>query len=153
MLPFLVEGDSLAVQMEPALIRHAFAYDAKPQRIVEVGVNRIIARRDRPDRPVLVSLGTADYLFGTSSPVKIAHDARRLLRHHRCVVWKLIRSERWPWGDRGDGGEALNRGLRRVTRLHLVEAVKPDAGDGLHYTATTATIQAQRMRRVAEREC
>jgi hypothetical protein len=144
----IVEGDSLAVQMRPFLAP-AHAYDAKPGRPLRTGVDRLLARDDLDGRTVLVSLGTADYLFGLSTPADMAHEARRLLRRAGCVVWKRIRAERGPWGDTGDGGAALNAGLERVKRLRLVDAVQPDAGDGLHFTPTAAAEQARRMERAA----
>lgn len=156
MLAAVVEGDSLAAAMRPALTEslRIRAYDAEPGRLADVGVTRLLARHDLAGRPVIVSLGTADHMLGSAATaVSIAHDARRLLREADCVVWAAIRVEREAWGDTGDQAAALNRGLRRVTRLHVVKPVRPDAGDGIHYTPVAAQAMAGRVAHVVRHEC
>jgi hypothetical protein len=150
----LVEGDSLAVQMHDELrqLVRVRDYDAQGGRLTVDGVDRLLARDDLADRPVLVSLGTADgWLDSGLTPAGLAHQARRLLRRADCVVWaKLqIKAPRSP--AEIERVDALNAGLRAVTRLHLVDAVEPDGADGAHLTPAAAAKRARRYARAARR--
>jgi hypothetical protein len=153
--PVVLEGDSLAWQMRPVLERHLpiAVADVESARPTAVGVARLVALRHRVSgRPILVSLGTVDALQaaagveGAADAKAMAHQARRVLRLSECVVWGLVRI------DYGDGGAAVNRGLRRVKRLHLVRAVKPSR-DGAHPTRAGTRRLARRFARTARREC
>lgn len=149
--PVIVEGDSIAYEMQPAFrqIAPVLGYDARGMRTTATGVNRLLARRDIRGRIVIVSLGTNDYLAKTG--VDIARYAHKLVkRGTRCVVWREVRVDA-PNRLDGDGGAALNRRLRSVKGVHLVAAVRPDAGDGVHYLPDAAALQAKRLTRAAQR--
>lgn len=161
MLAVIVEGDSLAVQMQAPLEARAPVrwYDALPGRNTHDGVVRLLARKDLRGRPVLVSLGTNDTGWYPGSTPRTASEmqrsARRVLKEGACVVWGLVRIDR-STVDQANVS-AVNRGLRQAAaengRLHLVKALRPDSPDGVHFTEAGARDRAKEFLRVARREC
>jgi lysophospholipase L1-like esterase len=156
--PVIVEGDSLAWQMRPAVeyrihVRH---YEAIIGLGARLGIDRVLARHVA-GRIVLVSLGTNDALYPRLrhlSSRMIARNARRLVRVARCVVWSRVRIAR-PGYKRET--RIANAGLERVARahprLHLIRPPPPDSGDGVHFSERGARILGSRFARAAVREC
>ena len=137
MLPTVVQGDSLAVGMRAALERQVpvAAYDAKIGRGTAEGV-RLLAKRNLRHKIVLVSLGTND--LGRSAGW-MERQVRAVARKHpRCVVWGEVRVE----GTTAD--RRLNSGIRRVSGVRLVRAVRPAGGDGIHLTVKGYALRAKR---------
>lgn len=153
MFAVAVEGDSLAVQMRPGLEARlrVSPYDAVGGQLIHAGVSRVLARHV-DGRVVLVSLGSADALLRPEEvrARDVAHEARRLLRAARCVVWGGVRID-LPGYERPQ--RRVNAGLARVTRLHLVRPLRPDLGDGVHLAPASADRLAGRFARTARREC
>jgi hypothetical protein len=140
MLPAL-EGDSLAVGMQPYLAARPF--DAQVGRTTEEGVARL-GHMHLHGRTVYVSLGTND---PGHSAAWMSRQVRRVLAMGpRLVVWGEIRVEGKSYDD------TLNRGLKRVksSRLRLVRAVRPGAGDGIHLTREGYRLRAARFRQATK---
>lgn len=128
----VVEGDSLAVGMREPLTRlvHVSRYDAAVGRTTSEGLFRL---RHVSGRIVLVSLGTND--VGHSKTWAHWRIRSLMRRGPRCVVWGLTTNN-----------APFNRALREIKdgRLHLVRAVKPDGGDGIHLSAHGYRVRARR---------
>lgn len=143
MLPAVVQGDSLAVGMRPALEQriNVASYNAKGGRGTDEGL-RLLLRRDLRHKIVIVSLGTND--LGRSAAWMEQRVRAVVRKHPRCVVWGEVRVE----GTTAD--RRLNAGIRRVKGVRFVRAVRPAGGDGIHLTPQGYVLRAKRFAAAAK---